>query len=139
MIQLMTITVVIIPTDSSENPHHLCLVSYRMPSDFVPVVAPHGNSKSLTPFFPTLPSTQKEIGNQCSTGGPKHVVSMVSKKVGGVLNAHCPGELPRNERQVTYMKQKSKMSGASTSSASDPVSEAVPSRDRRRCLLIMSG
>ena len=36
---------------SDENPHHLCLVSYRMPSDYVPVVAPHGNSKSLTPFF----------------------------------------------------------------------------------------
>ena len=52
-------------------------------------------------------------------------MSVVSKKVGGVLNAQSPCELPRNERQVTYMKQKSKMSGASSSSASDPMSDQI--------------
>ena len=91
----------------------------------MPVVTPHGNSKSLAPFFPTLPSTQREIGNQCSTGGPKHVVSAVSKKIGGVLHAKSPCELPRNERQVSYVKQKSKMCRVSTGIGSDPLCDQV--------------
>ena len=48
-------------------------------------------------FFLTLPSTQREMEKHCSTGGPKHVVSAVSKKV-GVLHATSPCELPQNER-----------------------------------------
>ena len=74
--------------------HHLCLASYRIPSGFKPVVAPHGNSKSKMPFFPTLLSTKKEIEDQCSASGPKRVMSIVSKKVGGVSHANSPCALP---------------------------------------------
>ena len=89
----------------------------------MPVVVPHGNSKSLTPFFPTLPSTQRKTGNQCSMGGPKHVVGTVSKKMGGVLCAKNPYELPRKECQVSYVKQKSKMCSVAVSTG--PVSDHV--------------
>ena len=38
-------------TDHKENPHHLCLVSYHIPTGFVPSVTPHGNSKSKSHFI----------------------------------------------------------------------------------------
>ena len=50
--------------DSNGDPHHLCLLSYRIPSGFQPVVTPHGNSKSSIPFYPTFPSTKKQIAKQ---------------------------------------------------------------------------
>ena len=34
--------------------------------------------------------------------------------MGGVLHAKSPCELPQNERQVSYVKQKSKICGVST-------------------------
>lgn len=112
-------------TDSGGNPHHLCLVSYRMPTDFVPSVTPHGNSKSSVPFFPTLPSTQKAISKQCHSGGPKRVLGAVSKDLGGVLHAKSPCELPRNERQVAYLKNKSKFAEASSGTKTDSLSDQV--------------
>ena len=93
--------------DADHNPHHLCLLSYRMPSNFTPIVAPHGNSKTKKPFFPTLPSTKLEIESQSKSSGPKTTLSLVSEKLGGVVDADSPCELPRNERQVSYIKSKS--------------------------------
>ena len=70
------------------------------------MVASHGNSKEKVPFYPTLPSTkcliQKEVSKRQS--GPKHTISVVSQKVGGVTRATSPCDLPRNERQISYMK-----------------------------------
>ena len=93
--------------DADHNPHHLCLLSYHMPSNFTPIVAPHGNSKTKKPFFPTLPSTKLEIESQSKSSGPKTTLSLVSEKLGGVVDADSPCELPRNERQVSYIKSKS--------------------------------
>ena len=70
------------------------------------MIVPHGNSKSNRPFFPTLPSTKALIAAQSHTSGPKATVSAVSEKVGGILNAQSA--LPRNERQVSYIKSRSK-------------------------------
>lgn len=84
----------------------MCLVSYRIPSGFTPVVTSHGNSKSNKPFFPTLPSTKKDIEAECSSHGPKYTMSIVSDKLGGVVDAKGPCDLPRNERQVTYVRSK---------------------------------
>ena len=56
----------------------------------------YGNSKHGKAFFPTLPSSGK---------GPKEVVSKVSSAVGGVRNALDACELPRNEQQVSFVKQ----------------------------------
>ena len=71
-------------TDSQGNPHHLCLVSYRLPHGFNPVVVPHGNSKSNQPFFPTLPSMKALIEAQSQRSGPKETLNVVSTKLGGV-------------------------------------------------------
>ena len=100
-------------TDPKGNPHHLCMVSYRIPKDFTPVVVPHGNSKTNQPFFPTLPSTKVLIAAQSHSCGPKETVSAVSEKVGGVVNARSASELPCNERQVSYIQSRSKSHASS--------------------------
>ena len=50
------------------------------------------------------------IKEQCLSGkdGPKRVVSEVSSMVGGVLCASDACELPRNEQQVSDLKQRQK-------------------------------
>ena len=45
---------------------------------------------------------REEVANR--SGGPKHTIGVVSKKVGGVMGASSASELPRNERQITYLK-----------------------------------
>ena len=62
----------------------------------------HGNAKSEKPFYPTLPSTVQRIKTECTAVGPKEVVASVS---GGVVGANYPGELPRNEQQVSNFKK----------------------------------
>ena len=47
----------------------------------------------------------KMIKSEMKHSGPKEVVSSVSIKVGGVLKAAAPGELPRGERQVINAKR----------------------------------
>ena len=94
--------------DPEGKPHHLCLLSYRIPTGFTPVIVPHGNSKSNKPFYPTLPSTKALIAQHSQASGPKHTVSAVSAKVGGIVNARSASQLPRNERQVSYIQSKVK-------------------------------
>ena len=54
--------------------------------------------------------------------GPKKVVSDLSTMVGGVLSAKDPCELPRNEQQVSDMKQRQKKFViAGTVSSSDEI------------------
>ena len=76
------------------------------------------------PFYPTNPSTrlliQKEVSKQQM--GPKRAVSVVSAKVGGVMCAGSPCDLPRNERQVSYLKSRS---GSGQQSSSDPMADQV--------------
>ena len=50
------------------------------------------------------------IKEQCLSGkdGPKKVVSDISSKVGGVLSASDACELPRNEQQISDLKQRQK-------------------------------
>ena len=91
----------------SGDPHHLCLLSYNIPVGFVKIVASHGNSKQSTPFYPTLPSTKVMMTAEVLHSGPKRTVSVVSSNLGGVIGASSSGELPRNERQATYMKHRS--------------------------------
>ena len=44
------------------------------------------------------------IKDEVRKSGPKEVVASVSARVGGVLQACAPGELPRGERQVINAK-----------------------------------
>lgn len=102
--------------DPRGNPHHLCLLSYRIPLGFVPTIVPHGNSKSNKPFYPTLSSTKVLITQQARTYGPKETMSIVSERVGGVVNAYSASQLPRNERQVSYIRSRNKPCSASSGS-----------------------
>ena len=92
--------------DADNNPHHLTLVTYRIPAGFTPVIKSHGNSKVTTPFrpHPTWSSTKKHIKHACAIEGPKSVVASLSAEVGGVLEATAPGQLPRDEKQITNYK-----------------------------------
>jgi hypothetical protein len=98
--------------DAANHPHRLCLVTYYLPENFQPTVLPHGNSKQNKPYYPTLPSTMSAIKEQFQSGkdGPKRVISEVSSMVGGVLCASDACELPRNEQQVSDLKQTQKKS-----------------------------
>ena len=114
------------PTDATGNPHHLCLVSYRIPEGFTPEVSPHGNDKTMKPFYPTLPSTKAGIESQSKLHGPKQVLAIVSREIGGVQHASSPCELPRNERQVLYIHSKSKASSVlSQGGVIDPLADQI--------------
>lgn len=79
-------------------------VVYYMPPGSSPVVVSHGNSKSMEPYFPTLPSTSEDIKRKCAGCGPKEVISSIDSCVGGIVHASYPGELPRNEQQLSNFK-----------------------------------
>lgn len=53
----------------------------------------------------------KSIKSELKTCGPKDVVSTVSAKVGGVVEAVAPGQLPRGEMQVRNAKRCLKFTG----------------------------
>ena len=91
--------------DEQGNPHHLCMLTYYIPAKFEPYVRPHGNSKSTKPFHPTWPSTIEMIKKEGAHAGPKEVVSSLSHNVGGVMGAVAPGQLPRDEMQVSNAKR----------------------------------
>ena len=79
------------------------LVVYYLPRGFTSTIQPHGNSKDPNvEFHPTWPSTKELMKSEDC--GPKEGVARISFKVGGILQVCCPGELPRNERQATYLQ-----------------------------------
>ncbi len=99
--------------DASNNPHHLCLISYRLSAGFIPSLSYHGNSKDKKPFHPTWPSTLTQVKEECLAKGPKATVEQVSSEVGGVLRASASAQLPRNEKQVANQRRRVKTAQAS--------------------------
>ena len=97
--------------DGSNRPHHLRLVVYHFPPGFTPTLANHGNAKEKKPFHPTWPSTLEQIKSKCLEQGPKATVEHLSSVAGGVVGASAPGQLPRDEKQVTYMRNRGKLRG----------------------------
>ena len=91
-------------------------MTYHFPTEgFVPEIKPHGNSTiKKEPFHPTWSSTKQHIKQKCIDTGPKHVISSVSAVVGGVLGASAPGQLPRDEKQVTNFKAKETLASRSS-------------------------
>ena len=98
-------------SDSKGNPHHLCMLTYYIPTGFQPYTLPHDNSKSCKPFYLTWPSTLELIKKEGSTSGPKQIVARVCEKVGSVMGASAPGQLPHGERQVSSMRRHLQFSG----------------------------
>lgn len=101
----------LLPLDASNRPHHLCLVVYHFPPGFTPTLASHGNAKEKKPFYPTRPSTLEQIRNKCLEQGLKATVEHLSTVSGGVVGASAPGQLPRDEKQVTNMRKREKLRG----------------------------
>ena len=97
--------------DAENRPHHLCLLEYHIPHGFIPKLASHGNAKENKPFHPTWPSTMGRIKAKCVEHGPKATVEHLSIEVGGLTGASAPGELPRNEKQVTNVRKEAKRKG----------------------------
>lgn len=56
-------------------------------------------------------------------GGPKQVMSVVSKSVGGVISATSPLDLPRNERQIAYIQGTSKSQSLAATKHTDPLAD----------------
>ena len=54
--------------------------------------------------------------------GPRATLESISREIGGVLEAAASGELPRDEKQVSNAKQRSKFSN---SGASDTVADEL--------------
>ena len=72
------------------------------------MLSSHGNAKEYNPFHPTWPSILKRVKEESTSKGPKATVEQVSSEMGGILGASAPGQLPRNERQVTHQKRMQK-------------------------------
>ena len=53
----------------------------------------------------------KLIKTEGRSAGPKEVVAPVSEKLGGVMGASAPGQLPRGETQVSNVKQPLRFQG----------------------------
>ena len=70
----------------------------------IPKAQKHGNAKMDDPFYPSWVSTKDLIKSECKTSGPKQTVHRVSDQVDGLLLSSCPGQLPRNERQIKHVK-----------------------------------
>ena len=96
---------IFIVSDASNSPHHLCLLVYRIPTEFTPSVKQHGNSKREIPFHPTWASTKELIKDECLVQGPKAIVSSISATLGGIIGATGPGELPRNDTNFQLQEE----------------------------------
>ena len=89
--------------DPSGNPKPNQFIQYRFSRNQHSVeVKPHGNSKQgARPYKHTYPSTLKDLENEMKLHPPKRAVFKVEQKRGGILNASCVGDLPRNALQAS--------------------------------------
>ena len=94
-------------------------MAYQIPLGFVPIVASHGNAKEKKPYFATWPSTMDKLKGKCLQQGPKSTIEHVSSSFGGVTGALAPGQLPRNEMQITKLKRRVKLCNDQHISGSD--------------------
>ena len=69
-------------------------------------IKPHGNSKGDRSFFRTATLTKKRIQQLASSHTPKAVLSELTRKKGGEIEARGIALLPRDCRQVSYARQK---------------------------------
>ena len=88
----------------------IVFLQYRYDGDEVPFqITAHGNRKpgDGKPHVRTKTSTRrKATENLKGKDGPKRALFRTVKDVGGVLGVDNLGTLPRNERQMKYLKEK---------------------------------
>ena len=104
--------------DPSGNPKPNQFIQYRFSGNQHSVeVKPHGNSKQgARPYKHTCPSTLKDLENEMKLHPPKRAVFKVEQKRGGILNASCVGDLPRNALQASQIRCKKTLSHSSSNS-----------------------
>ena len=66
-------------------------------------LASHGNANEKKPYYATWPSTVEKIKKECLKQGPKSTVECLSSIAGGLIDASAPGQLPRDNKQLTYI------------------------------------
>ena len=106
----------------------IVFLQYRYDGDEVPfVVTSDGNRKqqNAKPHVRTKASTKRKAAdNLKGNDGPKRALFRTVKDVGGVLGVENLGTLPRNERQIKYLKKKHLDTGDSKSSG-DPLATVI--------------
>lgn len=114
-------------TDASNNPHHLCLLVYRMPKGFTPIIKSHGNSKDNRPFLPTWPNTLSRVKDERVL---KQLLSVFQRRWVEFWVHQDQGKIPRNEKQVSNAKKKHlKSDGSATADELFVVMQRAISQD----------
>ena len=67
---------------------------------------PHGNSKSITPYKRTLPSTIDRMKKLASEKGPVATFEQIDKEIGDVVGQQSAGSRLRNPQQVSNARRR---------------------------------
>lgn len=98
----------VIVTESSQKVRgDFAIVQYRFQGDPHNIVnKPHGNCRTNTITYPTKRTVLKRIADEVKTQRSNlRVLHTLEEEQGGMLADH-PGNLPKNERQVRYVRSK---------------------------------
>jgi len=99
---------VIVTEDSSKVKGDVAVVQYRYDGEPHKIICkPHGNSiTNTTPNIPTKRTVLGRIADEVKLQkSNKKVLHKVEEEQGGLF-ASCPGDIPKNKRQVRYIKTK---------------------------------
>lgn len=90
-----------------DEPYDLVFLQYTFDGEPHPInKAPHGNAKKCKrPFIPTSKSTRQRIGSQVfSKSGPSKIFDDVFQESGGVIGISAFSDVPRDNKQVKYIR-----------------------------------
>lgn len=112
-------------SDFEGNLWKLCFVQYQFDETEHDVsILPHGNRKSSSkPYIRTEKSVLERIKREPANAKPRHTFDDISEERGGVLQASSASSLPRDKKQVTYLKSShnsSKITNLDLASKRDP-------------------
>eukprot|EP00112_Aurelia_sp_Birch-Aquarium-sp1_P000453 Seg1043.4 transcript_id=Seg1043.4/GoldUCD/mRNA.D3Y31 product="hypothetical protein" protein_id=Seg1043.4/GoldUCD/D3Y31 len=94
-------------TDPQGQNYNIVAIIYQFTGEEHTVtVKPHGNSKCNILFLRTYQSTKVKITKESGVSAPSRALHNVSRDVGGLVGAEAAGQLPRNNRQVSYYASK---------------------------------
>ena len=117
--------VIVFTENSNGIKSELAIVQYRFDGESHRLEnKPHGNArKGTTPFVPTKKTVFQQIANDVKQQpSNQRVLHTVEEENGGLLS-HLPSDIPRNERQVRYVRSKE------TPSSVDPILDIMNMKD----------
>ena len=92
-----------IPLNESYNPHPFCLVVSHL--DFLLLLFHMETQRRHSPISLHFQARHWTLRKMCVSSGPKEVASNIEISVGGILEATYPGQLLRNEQQISNFKR----------------------------------